>query len=274
MPVEKWTPAGPSPRSMGTSGTHFVAPPSPSISPAAIEAIEAKDKVREEAAAALDTARSCAAVACKVAREIHVDGSLAVPDRHRKAHDRSFQLVHAAIAPLEAARAKNAKAIGELRAILAGPKVELSDAQAFEVHTRLAGLPKAQLMSAISRSIAKGSDVIPAALFGPGPRSDRFLSESLLTDAELESVRTQWAMSRYPDEVARLRLLEKDDRALAIGAAALQAFQRGCSLPAMVIAEARDPAGAPGPRRPSGQPYGSAGTGGFAGLAARAAGHR
>jgi hypothetical protein len=257
---------------MGVSGTHFVPPPSPSLDPAAIENIDQKDRLRHEAAAALETARSCAAVACKVAREIHVDESLALPDRHRKAHDRSFQLIHAAIAPLEAARAKNAKAIGELRAILAGPKVELSDAAAIEVRSRLAGLPKTQLMAAISRSIAKGSEQVVGALFGPG--ADRFLTEGILTDAEFESVRMQWALARFPEEVARLRVLEKDDRALSTGAAALQAFQRGCSEPAQVRAEV------PGVRvggtggRPIGSPYGAAGTGGFAGVVARAAGGR
>jgi hypothetical protein len=161
-----WTPAAPSPRRMGTSGTHFVPPPSPSLDPAAIENIDKNDRLRSECAAALETARSCGAVALKVVRQIHVDESLAVPDRHRAAHDKSFQLIHPAIGPLEAARAKNKKAREELMKILAGPTVELSEVAAIEVRTRLAGLPKAQLMAAISRSIAKGSDQVVGALFG------------------------------------------------------------------------------------------------------------
>jgi hypothetical protein len=91
--------------------THFVAPPSPSLDAAAIANIEPKDRIRHEAAAALALARSCADVACKTVREIHVDKML---DIHRKAHDASFKLIAPALQPLEAARAKNAKVIEEL----------------------------------------------------------------------------------------------------------------------------------------------------------------
>ena len=78
-------------------------------------------------------------VACKTVREIHVDKTLDLLTRHRRAHDQSFKLIAPAIAPLEGARAKNAKAIEELKKIVAGPTVEISDAQAIEIRTRLAG---------------------------------------------------------------------------------------------------------------------------------------
>jgi hypothetical protein len=171
-------------------------------------------------------------VACKTVREIHVDQTLDLPTRHRRAHDQSFKLIAPAIAPLEAARAKNAKAIEELKKIITGPTVEISDARAIEIRTRLAGLPKDQRMAAIARSIAKGSDAIVAALLGAGV--DRFLSENILSDIEIDAVRRQWALARHPGIVERLAVLEKDERALAIGAAALQTFQRGCSDPAIV----------------------------------------
>jgi hypothetical protein len=86
-------------------------------------------------------------------------------------------------------------------------------------------------MAAIARSIAKGSDAVVAALLGAGV--DRFLSENILSDIEIDVVRRQWALARHPGEVARLAILEKDERALVIGAAALQTFQRGCSDQAM-----------------------------------------
>jgi hypothetical protein len=126
-------------RKMGTSGTHYVPPVSPSLDPAAIQNIEPKDRVRHEAAAALALGRSCGDVACKTVREIHVDQTLDLPTPHRRAHDQSFKLIAPAIAPLEAARAKNAKACEELRKITAGPAIELSDAAAIEIRTRLAG---------------------------------------------------------------------------------------------------------------------------------------
>jgi hypothetical protein len=152
------------------SGLHFVPAPSPSLDPRAIENIEPKDRIRHEAAKALETARSCAEVACKTAREIHVDPMLDLPTRHRKAHDQSFKLIAPALAPLETALAKNAKACEELRKIVAGPTIELSDAAAIEIRSRLAGLPKDQRMAAIARSIAKGSDAVVATLLGGGVR--------------------------------------------------------------------------------------------------------
>jgi hypothetical protein len=242
--------AQPPSRKMGTSGTHFVPPLSPSLDPAAIENIEPKDRVRHEAAEALKLARSCADVALAEARRIHVDPTLDLPTRHRRAHDESFRLIAPAIAPLEAARAKNAKAIEELKKIIAGPMVELSDAAAIEIRTRLAGLPKDQRMAAIARSIGKGSDTIVAALLGAGV--DRFLSENILSDIEIDAVHSLWAKTRHPGEVARLAILEMDERALAIGAAALQTFQRGCSDQAFIAA---DVAGI----RPGGTSYGAPG---------------
>ena len=223
----------------------------PSLDPAAIESIETKDRIRHESAKALETARSCAEVALKTARAIHVDPSLDMPTRHRKAHDASFKLISPALPLLETARAKNAKAIEELRKITAGPTVELSDAAAIEARTRLEGLPKDQRMAAINRSIKRGDDRVVAALFGAG--TDRFLTEGIMTDLELDAVRRQWALARFPDEVSRLALLEKDERALATGAAVLQTFQRACSDPSVVagnhpgIQAASAIRGAPGP---------------------------
>jgi hypothetical protein len=257
-------------RSLGVSGTHFVAPPSPSLDAAAIVDIEPKDRIRHEAAKALETARSCAEVACKTAREIHVDATLDMPTRHRKAHDQSFELISPALQPLEAARAKNAKAREELGKITAGPTLELSDAAAIEIRTRLEGLPKDRRMAAVDRSIKRGDDRLPAALFGVG--ADRFLSESIFSDLELDSIRRQWALTRFPAEVARLAVLEKDERALAAGAAALQAFQRGCADASIVAGNHPGIQAGGTSGRLTGSPYGREGTGGINGAALRARG--
>jgi len=227
--------AQPPSRKMGMSGTHFVPPVSPSLDPAAIHNIEPKDRVRHEVAAALALGKSCGDVACKTVREIHVDPTLDMPTRHRCAHDQSFKLIAPALGPMEAARAKIVKAIEESKKIIAGPTVELSDDQAIEIRSRLAGLPKDQRMAAIARSIAKGSDAVVAALLGAGV--DRFLSEGILSDIEIDAVRQQWALARHPGIVERLAVLERDERALAIGAAALQTFQRGCSDQSIILAD-------------------------------------
>jgi hypothetical protein len=76
------------------------------------------------------------------------------------------------------------------------------------------------------------ADAVVAALLGVGV--DRFMSENILSDIEIDAVRGQWALARFPDEVARLAILEKDERALSIGAA-LQTFQRSCSDPALIV---------------------------------------
>jgi hypothetical protein len=222
------------------------------------------------AAAALALGKSCGDVACKTVREIHVDPTLDMPTRHRRAHDQSFKLIAPAWGPMEAARAKILKAIEQSKKIIAGPTVEISDAQAIEIRTRLAGLPKDQRMAAIARSIGKGSDAVVAALLGAGV--DRFLSENILSDIEIDTVRRQWALARHPDVVARVAILEKDERALAIGAAALQTFQRGCADQAIVaggllpnVRAGGTTYGAPGP-----SPVDRSRAAGIAGIAARA----
>src|SRR4029077_8303105 len=102
----------------------------------------------------------------------------------------------------EAARAKNAKAIEELNGWLRSPEAS-----------------------------RKARTVVGALL---GASVVRFLSENILSDIEIDAVRSLWAKSRHPDVVARLAILENDERALALGAAALQTFQRGCSDPSIV----------------------------------------
>jgi hypothetical protein len=52
-------------------------------------------------------------------------------------------------------------------------------------------------------------------------------------------------MARFPDEVARLRLLEADEKAISTATAALQSFQRGCSDSAVVARFAKPPPAGP-----------------------------
>jgi hypothetical protein len=74
-----------------------------------------------------------------------------------------------------------------------------------------------------------------------------------LSDIELDTVRALWAKSRMPGEVARLAILEEDEAALALGAAVLRTFQRGCSDQALIAADVAGirpggtSRGAPGP---------------------------
>jgi hypothetical protein len=44
-------------------------------------------------------------------------------------------------------------------------------------------------------------------------RKSFYESENILSDIEIGAVRQQWALVRHPDEVARLAILERDERA-------------------------------------------------------------
>jgi hypothetical protein len=161
-------------------------------------------------------------------RQIHGDESLGEAERHRRAAKASADLIVAALPIVEKARAVHEKSIAELRAMLAGPAIEVSDVQAVEIRTRLSGLPQAARVSAIIRSIEKGSDLTAAVVLG----SDRFLVD-FLSDIELSAIREAWGRARHPDEVRVLAQRESDLGHLERGASVIQSWQRQTHNPAI-----------------------------------------
>jgi hypothetical protein len=89
------------------------------------------------------------------------------------------------------------------------------------------------------------------------------LMTDFLTDTEVSVIRDRWASLRFPDEAARLKVLESDLVHIERTAKILQSYQHACSGPAIV---------APASGRPTGSPYSVVGTGGIEGAARRARG--
>ena len=244
-------------RSLGTSGVFAVERLSPSLHPTNIDGspmpwVEVlkpgpRDKAANLAVTALEALRTQGLAALHATRQIHADQTIGEAERHRRAAKTSAEIFLAAQPHVEKAQAANEKSVGELNAILAGPAVELSDVRAVELRTKLAGTPADKRFAAISRAISRGDDSIVAALLGAG--TDRFLSEGILSDLELGTVRQQWALARHPDEVALLAKRKSDLRYLEQAATVARSWQSKTHLPAIAMASPPVAAqrGAPGP---------------------------
>jgi hypothetical protein len=241
--------SAPQRRSLGTSGVFSMPDPSPAIDEAALAPREAAcknlemdalriaattavrgDKIRSLAVDALKIARQQAKAACHAVGAIHGDPKLAAADAHRRADAVATAAIFPALEPLEKARRALEKSIEELRAATAGPAgVELSDVQLAEIRSKLSGLPQAQRVAKIARSIEKGSDQLASAVFNCDP----FLCD-FLTDVEISTLRELWARTRMPDSVTRLAQLESDLGHVDRTGKVLQTFQRSCANQAIV----------------------------------------
>jgi hypothetical protein len=101
----------------------------------------------------------------------------------------------------------------------------------------------------VAKSIGKAGDEVVAAILG----CDRLMSDFLSDVAESE-IRKLWARSRFPDEVVRLALLEKDLASLEMCSRIIQTFQRSCANKAIAAGGIQ-----PGGLQPSGAVRGAPG---------------
>lgn len=232
-------------RKMGTSGVFNVLDISPSINPVDIRGQKMpwsdilkpgpRDKVANLVGVALESIREQALAALHACRQIHGDRNLPEAERHRRAAKASAGLFVSAQSHVEKATAASAKAVEDLTKILSGPDVQLSDMRGIEIRTKLAGLPPEKRFAAVSRAIDRGDDSIVAALLGAG--TERFLSEGILSDLELETVRSQWALARHPDEVRLLAKRRSDARYLETASAVARSWQQKTHLPAVAAGQ-------------------------------------
>jgi hypothetical protein len=129
--------AQPPSRRLGTSGVFFVPDLSPSINPAVFGPIAPRDKVRSLAATAVEALRTQGTAAALACRQIHGDQSLGESERHRRAAKASADLIMAALPHVEKARAVHEKSISELRAMLAGPVIEIPEIRQTEIRSKI-----------------------------------------------------------------------------------------------------------------------------------------
>jgi hypothetical protein len=230
---------------LGTSGTWQVPSPSESIDERCLGPVEASDKTRQSAFAAIAHARAAATDACAEARAAQVDPALSIPQRHARAAEITARALAPVSDSLSKARKIYEKELGEVRAILA-PTVEASEVQIAEVRSKLSGLPQGVRFTRVSQSIDRGSDLLVAAVVS----CDAFLSD-FLTEPERSVLLEKWQRVRFPEEFARLKTLESDIEHLEGKGRLLENWQRSTHNPnigARDIYSTRPGArGAPGP---------------------------
>jgi hypothetical protein len=217
MPAPFVVPAG----SLGTSGTHFVPEPSPSLNEAALGPVELTDPTRQAGLGAMGHARAAAAEAMRWARRAHTDVDLSQPGRHRKAAQVAATAISPAVDTLAKAQAAYTKELAELGEKLSGPKGDFSEIQIAEVRSKVGSKPATARFAAIAKSIEKGSDLVVAAL----TRSDPILNDCL-TEAEQAEVLNLWRKARFPAEHARFHRLSLDAELLEKAGRILQNYQR------------------------------------------------
>jgi hypothetical protein len=258
--MQKQPPIARPPGNFGTSGSHHVPDVSPSINPEILGAVPPRDKVRQLAVTALTIANRQAEAACHGSRQIHSDAALPAPDRHRRADSFATTALMPCLDPIEKARRTYEKELAGLREKLARP-AEISEIKQTEIRSKLAGLPAIDRVRAIIRSIEKGNDDVASSVLN----GDRLLTD-FLTDTEESVIRDTWGRVRFPDEAARVKVLESDLSHLERTSRILVSYQRECAGPSIVA----PPATTAAPILFS--PYGSAGLGAIEGAARRARG--
>jgi hypothetical protein len=134
-----------------------------------------------------------------------------------------------ALEPLERAQRAYEREIAERKTIVAGPTIEVSEIRQTEIRSKLSGLPAAKRVAAIARSIERGDDSVAASVLNV----DRLMSD-FLSDLEVERVRSLWAQTRHPDDVARLAVLETDLEHIERTGNILISYQRACAGPSVV----------------------------------------
>jgi hypothetical protein len=168
-----------------------------------------------------------------------------VVDRHRTAASLAAKAVLPFLDTLEKTQATYNKDLAKLNEKLAGPTGNFHEIEIAEARSKLAGMPPQHRFSTIKRAIEKGSDLIVAAM-----RSDAFLTDGFLTEAEQSVLVDHWRQSRFPEEFQRLRRLETDVAILERDARILQSYQQSIANGAIVangIPPTGDTWGAPGP---------------------------
>ena len=240
----------PNRRSMGTSGTWAIGDPSPSLNPAILGEVDAKDKVRQTALAAIAHAAVIAGSICQTARAVHVDENLTVVERHRKADEQTARALVPFLDTIEKSQAAIAKALEPLHAKLDAPSAALSEIDIHGAISKLLGLPQQQRYAKVRRSVEGGSDLLVAAL----TKSDPFLVEGALSDGERAAILDLWRKTRCPEDYARLTRLELDAEVVSNTAKIIAAYQKSMSNQSIATAAGGIPPmlpnqrGAPGPR--------------------------
>jgi hypothetical protein len=166
---------------------------------------------------------------------IYSDLTLSEGGKAVKASETAYRLTNAALPNFDRAHEALQGEISRLKAKTNAPTPDTSTRSNFmasEIRQRLAGMDQTKRLAAITASISEGpagDAVVEACLNAPSVLSG-------LSSTELEHIRLQWRAKRYPDEMKRIALLEKDAGHLARGGQIVVGWRAKCADQAIVAA--------------------------------------
>lgn len=210
--------------------------PSPSIHELALGAVEGNDPTRllvQEAIRSCRMAAERARVACLA---IHSDMTLSNGGQHVQANEVSYKLTHAALPIVDRARENMQTAINALKKKTSGPVAETGMAAlmtAAEIRSILASMTPDNRMAAILTSMKENDDALACAALS----TSQYLTG--MTQLDQDRIRFEWAVLRKPDELERIKRLEKDMDALELAGKLLISFQRKCADQGIVATAAK-----------------------------------
>jgi hypothetical protein len=144
------------PTGLGASGTFAVPQPSPSLNPAALGEIDPKDRTRQAGQAAIAHAMVIATEMCRVARDVHCNENLAIPERHRVVDAQTARIALPYLDTAEKTMAVYERDVRKLHEKLDAPATEYSELALTDARVKLSGLKPKQRFAAVRRSVDRG----------------------------------------------------------------------------------------------------------------------
>jgi hypothetical protein len=194
-------------RKLGTSGTHGIPMPSPSLNEGVLGPVDSGDITRQGTAAAIAAARIAAHKAREAAQAIHTDMPLSEGAKHVRANEFTFKVTNCQLPVIDRARERLEAELTGLQKLTSAPPL-VNDNRAVhtatEIRTALSLMTPSDRRKCLSVAVQEDDDATVSAVLS----APRYLAN--LKPAEVESLRAQWQQKRFPDELKRIELLEKD----------------------------------------------------------------
>lgn len=221
---------------INSSATWTCPEPSASMDERAIGDFLPDDSLLQFGHETLKAIRVAARGCTDACRAIHQDMSQSEGGRHVAASEISFKLAKPALALTDKCNERLSQEIARLKLKISGPVFDgsIKNVQLqTEIRLFLRDRSSPEIRQReISRAIEHGDDqVVSAILSGPAMLSG-------LSPAEVEAFRLLWQRKRWPNELARIAVLEKAGGAVNLGAQLLLSHSTKMAA-AAIVAEAK-----------------------------------
>ena len=218
-----------------SSASHFCEAPSASMHEGALGQFDPSDTLLQFAFETLKAVRVAAQGCTSSCRALHADVSQSEAGRHVAASEIAFKLCKPPLGLVDRAAQNFSGEITRLENKIKQPAQD-NGIRAVQLATELRIFLRDQTAEdrrkAITRSLESGDDqTMSAILSAPAMLSG-------LTAQQVEAYRQMWQRKRFPNELARISVLEKARDAVALGGKLLLSHQQKMAAPA-IVAEAK-----------------------------------